>query len=103
MVSHAAHPLLHLIGVHRLGRDRMGVFTGDKDKSKIKQFMNSYVQPGTFSLRHAQNPQKNPLRSDHRLRAIAICHVGDAIAAQNNTNLQYCSKRRFGVLPVRTF
>jgi hypothetical protein len=27
----------------RLGRDRVGVFTGDKDKSTIKQFLNSYV------------------------------------------------------------
>lgn len=25
----------------RLGRDRVGVFTGDKDKSVIKQFINS--------------------------------------------------------------
>lgn len=25
----------------RLGRDRVGVFTGDKDRSTIKQFVNS--------------------------------------------------------------
>lgn len=27
----------------RLGKDRIGVFTGDKDKNTIKQFVNSYV------------------------------------------------------------
>ena len=27
----------------RLGRDRIGVLAGDKDKSQIKQFLNSYV------------------------------------------------------------
>jgi DNA repair and recombination protein RAD54B len=29
----------------RLGRDRVGIFTGDKDKSVIKQFINSYAVP----------------------------------------------------------
>ena len=27
----------------RLGKDRIGVFVGDKDKKTIKQFLNSYV------------------------------------------------------------
>lgn len=27
----------------RLGKDRVGVFTGDKDKRAIKQFLNSYA------------------------------------------------------------
>lgn len=29
--------------LYRLGKDRIGVFVGDKDKSVIKQFVNSYV------------------------------------------------------------
>lgn len=30
--------------LRRLGRDRVGVLAGDKDKSQIKQFLNSYVK-----------------------------------------------------------
>lgn len=30
-------------GSHRLGRDRIGVFDGTKDKKLVKQFVNSYA------------------------------------------------------------
>jgi DNA repair and recombination protein RAD54B len=35
---------------HRLGRDRVGIFVGDKDKKHIKQFVNRCVHGIMLSL-----------------------------------------------------
>ena len=59
----------------RLGKDRVGVFTGDKDKSVVKQFINSYVIPTLFGLCTDQNYKENTPSTCNRLWKIAYCHV----------------------------
>lgn len=52
----------------RLGRDRIGIFVGDKDKSTIKQFLNSCV----LDLNYAVYPWFILLENSRKIHQVLI-------------------------------